>query len=1007
MKGIAIIGMAGRFPGAPNVSTFWQNLCAGTESIRDVSERELTDAPISQSIWSQPNFVRRAAFPEGVELFDASFFGFTPTESAIVDPQHRVLLECANEALEDAAYDSARYSGAIGVFAGSALNTYLLTHLLSASELLDQIDPVQLNLASSGDFLATRISYKLNLRGPSQTVQSACSTSLVAVHQACQSLLSGESDMALAGGVALNFRLRHGYPSVAGGMFSEKGKCRAFDREADGTVFGSGAAMVLLKRYEEAARDRDHIYAVIRGSAVNNDGSAKVGYTAPSIEGQARVITEALANAGVSAESIGYVETHGTGTALGDPIEIQALSRAFGTQGRRGQCAIGSVKTNIGHLDCAAGVASLIKLAKMLWHKEIPASLNFTSANPQIEFEKTPFRVNTRLTGWEESEYPRRAGISAFGVGGTNAHMILEEAPAGDTTKSSRRRHLFIQSTATESALRRSALELEAYLGEHPEVSHADAAFSLAVGRRELPWRLYSVNADMSGRGKNGLPESKWIATKAATTPPPVVFMFPGEDSLITRIDDELYQSESVFRKELDNCLQIIADGAKCDRSELLSVSAAELSARTDLAQPLLFAFEYALAQLWVSWGVEPAGMIGHGLGEYVAACLAGSLRLEDALGLVVPRGRLMEAMPAGAMLSVPLSEYDAGLFVDDQIKLAAVNGPSQCVLAGTTEAIDYLQGRLTEDGLNCRRLPGSRAIQHLSHSALTEFERYASAVSLKAPKVPWASNVTGTWIRAEEAVDPGYWVRHCRETVRFFDNLQQAHALPNVVFLEIGPQPVLQQMATRLPLAARSQIALSCFDVMSGGYGQLLTAAGELWSRGVRIDWATFYQHEQAHRVSLPTYPFERQRCWVERRNSGRTGHSEPSRASAPATDVRPPASISMHARPRLSRPYVAPCTATEIRLTSILEPVFGIRPVGARDNFFELGADSLMAVNLVAQLRSSFGVELTAAHVYEGLDVQSLASIIDEMILESSQGELLGIHQNTTLEDSYTYTN
>jgi acyl transferase domain-containing protein len=995
MTDIAVIGMAARLPGASNVAAFWNNLCAGSDAIRDISEDELLASGVHPSIWKRENYVRKAAFPEDVELFDAHFFGLTPSDAAIIDPQHRLLLECAYEALEDAGQDPDRYSGQVAVFAGCSLNTYLISHLMGVPDLLRQIDMVKLNLASSPDFLATRISYKLGLRGMSHTVQCACSTSLVAVHLACQSLLSGESDMALAGGAALNFHLRYGYPHLPGGMFSATGSCRAFDGEADGTVFGNGAGMVVLKRYEDATRDRDQIYAVVKGSAVNNDGAAKVGYTAPSVEGQALAIAEAMSNANISPEEIGYVEAHGTGTPLGDPIEIAALARAYRTHRANGhRCLIGSVKTNIGHLDCAAGISGFIKTALVLRHGLIPPSLHFTKPNPHIDFSGTPFRVNTELREWPTSHSRRAASVSAFGVGGTNAHVVLEAVASEKPDRRDKTLHLLIHSAASETALDQMVPAMSAHLLAQPDLALADAAFTLATGRRQLAWRHAQVVSSTKGGSRTDIVAAHRSPESISTTPPSVVLMFPGQGSQTLHMGQEIYQAEPVFRETFDTCLDLLSRFMNRNPRSLIhtntTVDTEKLLDETEYAQPLLFAFEYALAQLLMSWGVKPELMIGHSLGEYVAASIGGTLSLEEALKLITIRGQLMQSTAPGAMLSVPLGEGEAISFTSDAISLAAVNGPSQSVFSGSEIAIDNLHQRLEADGIHCRRLTVSRAFHSpLMGPILDTFHECLTTITFAAPRIPWMSNLTGTLITAAQAVDPAYWVNHLRNTVRFHENMREAPAQSDAIFLEAGPQRVLQQLANRFPLASKNQVALSLTASEKTEYASLLSTLGSLWVRGVTIDWNSVYAGKEVRRISLPTYPFERQRCWVERTPSAESESVVPVQQSVIVDVSKATASlpITLHSRPQLSTPYVGPSTPTQLRLVSILEPVFGIRPLGIRDNFFALGADSLMAASVVSQLKEHYGIRLEVVHLYEALDIASLAVTIDEMVTEDHQ--------------------
>ncbi|MBN9617509.1 MAG: hypothetical protein BGO25_03515 [Acidobacteriales bacterium 59-55] len=996
MTDIAVIGMAARLPGASNIAAFWNNLCEGKDAIRDLSEEDLLASDVHPSVWKRENYVRKAAFPEDVELFDAHFFGFTPSEAAIIDPQHRLLLECAYEALEDAGQDPNRHPGQVSVFAGCSLNTYLISHLMSIPDLLRQIDMVQLNLASSPDFLATRISYKLGLKGMSHTVQCACSTSLVAVHLACQSLLSGESDMALAGGAALNFHLRYGYPHFSGGMFSATGTCRAFDVEADGTVFGNGAGMVVLKRYEDAARNRDQIYAVIKGSAVNNDGAAKVGYTAPSVEGQALAIAEAMANANISPEEIGYVEAHGTGTPLGDPIEIAALARAYRTHRANGhRCLIGSVKTNIGHLDCAAGISGFIKTALILRHGLIPPSLHYTKPNPHIDFSGTPFHVNTELREWPTTHCRRAASVSAFGVGGTNAHVVLEAVASENFHRKDNALHLLIHSAASETALDRIVPAMSAHLLAQPHVALADAAFTLATGRRQLAWRHAQVIASTNSGSMTDVVAAHRSPVSISTAPPPVILMFPGQGSQTLHMGHEIYRAEPVFRETFDACLDLLSRFMSRDPRSLMHTNttgeADKLLDQTEYAQPLLFAFEYALAQLLINWGVKPELMIGHSLGEYVAASIGGTLNLEEALQLITIRGQLMQSTERGAMLSAPLAETEAMSFTSDAISLAAVNGPSQSVFSGSEIAIDSLHRRLEADGIHCRQLAVSRAFHSpLMDPILDAFHECLMGITLSPPRISWMSNLTGTLITAAQAVDPAYWVNHLRNTVRFHENMREAHAQSDAIFLEVGPQRVLQQLANRFPLASKNQVALSSTASEKTEYASLLSTLGSLWVCGVTIDWNSVYARKDVRRISLPTYPFERQRCWLERTTSAESESAASVQQSAIVDGSNTTASlpITVHTRPRLSTPFVGPSTLTQIRLVSILEPVFGIRPLGIRDNFFALGADSLMAASVASQLKEHYGIQLEVVHLYEALDIASLAVTIDEMVAEAHHG-------------------
>src|SRR5689334_704855 len=665
VEGIAIVGMAGRFPGARNLDEFWRNLHDGVEAISSFSEEELRAAGIDSALLRDPAYVKAGGILEDIELFDASFFGINHREAEMMDPQHRVFLECAWEALENAGYNSDSYDARIGVYAGHGLTSYLLSNLYSNRQSIWALSGGQSLLGNEKDYLSTRVSYKLNLSGPSISVQTACSTSLVAVHLACQSLLNGECSMALAGGVTISVPQKAGYKYEEGGIMSPDGHCRTFDASAKGTVAGSGVGIVVLKRLEDALASGDTIHAVIKGSAINNDGSQKAGYTAPSIEGQAAVISEALHMAGVEAATIGYVEAHGTGTVLGDPIEVAALTQAFraGTDAKE-FCAIGSVKSAIGHADTAAGVAGLIKTVLALKHKQLPPSLHFEVPNPGIDFADSPFYVNAKLGEWTSNGTPRRAGISSFGIGGTNAHVIVEEAPDGAAAGTVRPLHLITLSAKTAGALATSAGNLAAHLRQHPELNVADVAHTLQRGRKAFDHRLVVVCRDLDEAvAALEAQDARVVTSVQETNDHPVLFMFPGQGAQHPGMSAELYEVEPAFRKQIDLCSELLRPHLGCDLRSLLYPSqenfdeAGERLKQTMFTQPALFVVEYALAKLWLSWGVRPRAMIGHSIGEYVAACLAGVLSLEDALMLVAMRGRLMQSTPPGAMIAVPLPD--------------------------------------------------------------------------------------------------------------------------------------------------------------------------------------------------------------------------------------------------------------------------------------------------------------------------------------------------------------
>lgn len=883
LSGVAIISLAGRFPGAQTISEFWQNLSNGVESVITLSDDDLLSAGVAPTTFRNPRYVRRVAVVEDADLFDASFFGFTPREAEIMDPQHRIFLECASEALESAGYDPERYAGRIAVFAGASPNTYLL-NLYSHPEIIHSISGLQANIASEKDHLTTLVSYKLNLKGPSVTVQTACSTSLVAVHLACQSLLNGECDMALAGGVGISARQKVGYLHQDGDVLSADGYCRTFDADANGTVSGNGAGIVLLKRLEDAIADGDQIHAVIRGSAINNDGSQKVGYTAPSVVGQAHVIAEAQAVAGVEPNTINYVEAHGTATPLGDPIEVAALRKVFSSRtAEKNFCALGSVKSNIGHLDAAAGVAGLIKAALAVKHGEIPPSLHYKRPNPKIDLQDGPFYIATKLRKWETRDHPRRAGVSSFGIGGTNAHVVVEEAPSSAATQESRRKlQLLTLSARTPTALEGMSRRLAEHLRANVEESLADVSFTLALGRREFNQRRIVI-CDESTKAAEALEfgdARRVFSGKSGASELPVVFMFPGQGAQHTGMGAGIYATESVFRTEMDRCLELLKPHLQCDLRKLLYPTGSQSDrangrlTETQFTQPALFATEYALAKLWMSWGVRPAAMIGHSIGEYVAACLAGVMSLADALKLVATRGRLMQQLPPGSMLSVEMSAAEANE-ERPRVSLAAVNSARRCVFSGTHEAIAELDRELSQRGIASRRLETSHAFHSsMMDPILDSFAEVLRSVGLESPQLAYVSNLTGKWIGPEEPTSADYWVKHLRHTVLFADGLGQLSELGERILLQVGPGTTLTSLARESKTEAHTLNSLSHPQDKQPDEAHLLTALGKLWLLGVRVDWDGFFAGEKRRRVALPTYPFERQRHWLaERHRSGGKG--------------------------------------------------------------------------------------------------------------------------------------
>ncbi|MBZ8179854.1 type I polyketide synthase [Oscillatoria salina] len=877
---VAVIGLAGRFPGSKNIAEFWDNLTNGREYVSKFDNSETAEREI-----------KAAGLLADIDLFDAAFFGFSPKEAEIVDPQHRILLECAWTALENAGYDSEREERPIGVYAGIGTSTYLLYNLFP-NNVRETLGYFPTLLAHDKDYAATRVSYKLNLSGPSVSVGTACSSSLVAVHLAYQSLLSGECDLALAAGVSI--KAPQNEITLCPEGISPDGHCRAFDAKAQGTVGGNGVGVVVLKRLEDAIADRDYIYAVIKGSAINNDGAGKVSYTAPSESAQAKVIRAAQIMAEVEPETISYIETHGTGTALGDPIEVAALKQAFATE-KKGFCALGSVKTNIGHLDAAAGIAGFIKTVLALEKKCLPPIINFETPNPQIDFVNSPFYVNTKLTEWKANGSPRRAGVSSFGFGGTNAHVILEESTNGrDVADNVSTPQLLILSAKTRSALDTATENLAAYLQQNPQLNLADVAYTLQMGRREFEYRRVVVGKDIEDATASLRDPQRFLTSQAETSEIPVVFLFTGLGTQYVNMAKELYQNEAVFQNAIARCCEflkpllgidlreIIYPGdwvtssnpttSKIDLRQMLNRTSASLDEnsqklnQTQITQPAIFVIEYALAQLWLSWGIYPTAAIGYSIGEYVAATIAGVLSLEDALTLVAKRAQMIAKLPGGAMLAIPLAEAEVRPFLNSELSLSAVNGSKLCVVAGTKEAVAKLANQLAENGQAYRHLQTSHAFHSQMMEAIAQpFTELVKTINLKPPQIPYISNVTGTWITAAEATNPEYWTKHLCQPVRFADGIKEL-AQQQPIFLEVGPGQTLSSLTVQC-LEEEGNVFSSLRDAYTQQSDEefLLHTLGQLWLSGVKIDWSKFAAEKQLYRIPLPTYPFERQRYWLE----------------------------------------------------------------------------------------------------------------------------------------------
>ena len=972
LEGIAIIGMAGRFPGAANIEQFWANLVAGRDTITRFGGGEVDARNASVDT---EDYVAAHGVLEDVAMFDADYFGIAPREAERMDPQHRIFLEACVGALEDAGYGG-ETSAEIGLFAGCSLNTYLLANLAQDRAFLDeltgnyQVGEFAVALGNDKDFLTTRAAYKLNLRGPVVSVQSACATSLVAICQAAQALLTFQCDMALAGGVSATFPERRGHVYQEGGIVSRDGHCRPFDAQATGTVFGHGVGVVVLKRLDDAVRDGDHVSAVIRGFAVNNDGSAKAGYMAPGVDGQARVIAAAHAMAGVDAGSIGYVEAHGTGTPLGDPVEIAALTRAFVAGGApsEGGCVVGTAKGNVGHLDAAAGVTGAIKTALSIERATLPGLMHFESANPEIELKGSPFRFEAESKPWFAAD-GRRAGVSAFGVGGVNAHVVLEEAPALVPTAASARPKVLCVSGKTEDAARRGAENLAQFLESHVDSNLADTAFTLALGRAGHGFRV-AVAARNAAEAASRLRVA--TARKAGGTGMQMAFVFSGQGTQRLGMGRDLYETEAIYRAVVDDCAEHAREWLGCDLREVMfgeDSKAAEMLEQTGLAQPAIFVTELALAELWASWGVRPGAMLGHSLGEYVAATVAGVWSRHEGLRLVCRRGQMMQAMEPGAMVSVALGEAEAAAYVGDGISLAALNAPRACVLSGPLAAVDALETRLAAAGVSWRRLRTS----HGFHSEtmlpmLAEFEAEVAKIALRAPVLPIVSSVTGEWMTDAEGASAAYWARQCVEPVRFGRAVAR---LESELLLEVGVGETLTALAM--------QNGVKGCVASLGKDRQVQDALASLWNAGVSVEWQGYFAGERRRRVSLPTYSFERKLHWVE----------PPARVAVDAVRAgvvqaeSEMEAMSVQAESGASEPVGGASRMLRLRaqIAETLTDLSGIEttPAEAEYLFLELGFDSLFLTQATQALSRRFGVKLTFRQLME--EFSSMAALADHL--------------------------
>lgn len=985
--GVAIVGMAGRFPQAETIQEFWANLAADKECISFYTDDELVAMGISPEFINHPDYVKAKGEVADIDKFDAAFFGIAPREAELTDPQHRVLLETAWAAFEDAGYVPGDYPGDVGIFAGKSMDSYLLLNLLPQFKRVFSSGSLQAAIGNDKDSITTSIAYHLNLRGPAITIQSSSSTSLVAVCVACQSLLTWQCDMAIAGGVTLGPPIKTGYLSQEGGITSSDGHCRAFDNNSSGFVPGTGAGLVVLKRVDDAIRDGDHIYAVIKGFAVNNDGSEKISYTAPSVDAQARVIVQAQKLAGLQPQDISYVEAHGTGTKLGDPIEFSALSQAFAGASEKQYCALGSVKTNIGHLDTAAGVTGLIKTALAIHHGKIPGTLHFKHPNAQIDLANSPFYINTQCQNWQPKSGIRRAGVTSLGMGGTNAHVVVEQAPGYDQSRAEAPAFCILPFSAkTESALQNNLQRVTDFLQHEQQLDKRDVAWTLATGRTAFQHRA-AIVCDKLTTTYSLLNEAHHQAfiQAIAKAQPKLGWLFSGQGSQYQRMGQQLYQQWSAYAAAFDHCANILQRDAEIDiRAELLSApisdEQAERLSQTWLTQPLLFSLEYALAKLWLSWGVEPILMIGHSLGEWVAATVAGVFSLDDALRLVSKRAKLMNNAPTGAMLMVALDQEAVKKYTSASVAIAAINSPTYSVLSGPKADIAEISAQLTRQNIINKLLRTSHAFHSsMMNDAAQALRLEFVNIPLNPPTYPIISTATGATVDANTLATADYWIKQMLMPVQFSAALQEAYRQYDCDFLEIGPGSTLVRLAIGHQMTnsvAKSSLPTANSEVDENQH--ILNTAASLWVRGHKLNWQELVG-DKPRRVSLPTYQFDKVRYWVP--------SPEEQGLSAPANEVVNNAATaakshsSRQPRPNFSTPYEPGQTETQRQLLAICESLLGIDGLGINDDFFEAGGHSLMLGILLAQIQETFSVTVSFVTLMEEANVRALAEQIDQL--------------------------
>jgi len=978
---IAVIGLALKFPGAENKIQFWNNILRKEKSSQEIDG--LKSASLSLSDEQKKRYISSYCTIGHPDQFDSNFFNYPPVEAALMDPQSRMFHETVWKALEDANIINDLDKKVISLFAGGSDNPYWKGYTLMNQNKndIDSFSALQL-----GDikFLNSLISYKLNLKGPAVYVDTACSTSLVAIHMASRSLLTGECEVAVAGGISFSSKEKEGYFYDESRIFSNDGNCRAFNTDSTGTMPGEGTGVVVLKRLQEAIKDEDYIYAVIKGSAINNDGNRKVGYTAPSVDGQTECIKIAQKVARVKPGSLSYIETHGTGTTLGDPIELAALKNVFAGENAY-SCALGAVKSNIGHLDVAAGVAGFIKTVLALNSKKLPPVVY--SDKSILSKTREGFYLNEETCEWKQQEgQPLRAGVSSFGIGGTNAHVVLEEAPQREQDVDSPGFKLLTLSAKTKNSLQAQSDSLTEFLLSGEEINLSDMAYTYQTARKPFTYRrsiVYKDKEDLMARLSPSYTEDK--AVRCIRDNPSMVFMFSGAGSQYSGMGRDLYREEPLFRQTMDEGFSLLKKITGLDYAGIIFPENESHDINKMVhTQPMIFLFGYSLSRLVMSWGIKPGYMIGHSVGEYIAACLSGVMSFEDALYLVVKRGQLLSDTENGLMISVPVTEEEAQKYCTEGISIAAVNGPNQVVFSGSVSIMSELTAKLEKEDVSYIRLYAS----HAGHSSLVDailpaYRNEVSGIQRSKPQIPFVSNLTGNFIQDGEAVSVEYWLRHMRETVRFSDGINTLLSLnKELVFIEIGGGHSLSTLL-RQQKSAQEVLGLNlvrhpnekCHDVE-----YLASRMGNLWCHGLSIDWKAYHKSEKRKKIPVPTYAFEKIKF---RAIVNPFRYLAGSEAESYQQEEVVQDSIVRKDRPHVSAEYAAPVTDSEKKLAGIFEAFFNIEAIGVEDDFFELGGDSLKAMMILKKIMKEYGVQLSVKSFFEKRTIKLIASEVDDMKL------------------------